>query len=352
MRCIFAVVTCLEAFFGRVIRLIGPLMVLVLLSLIGFNTHVYFTVLMPDVVLPSVGTFGAMVNLVIGLWILGNLVFNYLRCVFMSPGHPSADTPMPAEDPDDRYSRSDHIWRWCSRCNAPKPPRAHHCSVCRRCVLKMDHHCPWVRARTRRPHRDSLRGVRAGLARARLTHRVHMPPARARLAPAQTNNCIGHRNYRHFCLFIFYLLIGCVFVLVTASLPTFFSTGLGNYPLRLRYTINYMGMFLVEPGSAAFFQVLLALSAALALSFFVGFHSFLTATGQTTLEFFVNQVDRRDARRNGQQWVNPFDHGLAANCEEVLLAPLCSLRWLLPSARPPANNGMDWDMVNARVSAV
>lgn len=31
--------------------------------------------------------------------------------------------------------------RWCGKCNAPKPPRAHHCSACGVCVLKMDHHC-------------------------------------------------------------------------------------------------------------------------------------------------------------------------------------------------------------------
>ncbi len=27
--------------------------------------------------------------------------------------------------------------KWCKRCNAPKPERAHHCGTCGRCVLKM-----------------------------------------------------------------------------------------------------------------------------------------------------------------------------------------------------------------------
>jgi palmitoyltransferase len=35
--------------------------------------------------------------------------------------------------------------RWCSKCEVPKPPRAHHCRFCGRCVPKMDHHCPWTR---------------------------------------------------------------------------------------------------------------------------------------------------------------------------------------------------------------
>ncbi|KAG2001763.1 hypothetical protein GB937_009919 [Aspergillus fischeri] len=30
--------------------------------------------------------------------------------------------------------------RWCRRCEAFKPPRAHHCKTCQRCIPKMDHH--------------------------------------------------------------------------------------------------------------------------------------------------------------------------------------------------------------------
>jgi hypothetical protein len=33
--------------------------------------------------------------------------------------------------------------RYCDKCQAVKPDRSHHCSVCQDCVLKMDHHCPW-----------------------------------------------------------------------------------------------------------------------------------------------------------------------------------------------------------------
>ncbi|KAK9454420.1 DHHC palmitoyltransferase-domain-containing protein [Dipodascopsis uninucleata] len=33
---------------------------------------------------------------------------------------------------------------WCSRCRSVKPDRAHHSSELDRCVLKMDHYCPWV----------------------------------------------------------------------------------------------------------------------------------------------------------------------------------------------------------------
>ena len=34
------------------------------------------------------------------------------------------------------------VLRKCGKCNLLKPPRAHHCSVCGVCVMKMDHHCP------------------------------------------------------------------------------------------------------------------------------------------------------------------------------------------------------------------
>jgi len=59
--------------------------------------------------------------------------------------------------------------RMCRRCQAFKPPRAHHCSICKRCIIKMDHHCPWV------------------------------------------NNCVGIGNHKYFLLFIFYTSLSCFY---------------------------------------------------------------------------------------------------------------------------------------------
>lgn len=63
--------------------------------------------------------------------------------------------------------------RYCEKCHHVKPDRAHHCSVCGTCILKMDHHCPWV------------------------------------------NNCVCFGNYKFFILFLGYSLIYCIFIAAT-----------------------------------------------------------------------------------------------------------------------------------------
>lgn len=61
----------------------------------------------------------------------------------------------------------------CSTCLRWKVERAHHCRQCGKCVLRMDHHCPWL------------------------------------------SNCIGFKNYKFFCLTVIYGLQACITVFMT-----------------------------------------------------------------------------------------------------------------------------------------
>jgi len=54
-------------------------------------------------------------------------------------------------------------WTVCTRCETYRPPRAHHCRICQRCIRRMDHHCPWI------------------------------------------NNCVGERNQKYFLQFLVYV---------------------------------------------------------------------------------------------------------------------------------------------------
>ncbi|KAG0149103.1 hypothetical protein CROQUDRAFT_669388 [Cronartium quercuum f. sp. fusiforme G11] len=61
---------------------------------------------------------------------------------FSSPFQPSAVSGI-----DTLMCKSDGSKRFCRKCNLLKADRAHHCSSCKKCVLRMDHHCPWLGGR-------------------------------------------------------------------------------------------------------------------------------------------------------------------------------------------------------------
>lgn len=167
--------------------------------------------------------------------------------------------------------------RHCTRCERLKPPRTHHCSACNRCVLKMDHHCPWI------------------------------------------NNCVGFRNYRYFCLFMLFLWMGCGYVLAT-------------------YYWYFSVWFLMRHDNVMT-TVLIALSIFAAVGLLGGFHVYLVFTNQTTIEFHGNVSQRREMKKLGERFVNPYNLGCARNFVEVFGASR-QFRWLFPyMAQPPKGDG-------------
>jgi palmitoyltransferase len=71
----------------------------------------------------------------IGYWLLMNVVFNFVQGVRVSPGIPDNQKLLSGVT-------------ICKKCISPKPPRTHHCSICNRCYLKMDHHCRKFKIKT------------------------------------------------------------------------------------------------------------------------------------------------------------------------------------------------------------
>lgn len=70
---------------------------------------------------------------------------SHAKCMFTDPGTiPSSAVP-PAE-----VQRTISVHAMCSHCECYKPPGAHHCRICNRCISHMDHHCPWMNNCVRR----------------------------------------------------------------------------------------------------------------------------------------------------------------------------------------------------------
>ncbi|ETE62871.1 Palmitoyltransferase ZDHHC15 [Ophiophagus hannah] len=171
--------------------------------------------------------------------------------------------------------------RFCDRCQLIKPDRCHHCSVCAVCVLKMDHHCPWV------------------------------------------NNCIGFSNYKFFLLFLAYSLLYCTFIATTV----------------FKYFIKF---WTVEPTSGhsrfhVLFLLFVAVMFLVSLLFLFGYHCWLVSQNRSTLvpetafcfaaEAFSAPVFSSGPDKNG------FNLGFARNLQQVFGEE--KRLWLFPVKSSP-----------------
>ncbi|CAN7991425.1 unnamed protein product, partial [Ixodes hexagonus] len=116
------------------------------------------------ILLPVAHTYYGAINLVLFEVLAFLAVFSHIRTMVTDPGAVMRGTAT-KEAVEQLGLREGRLVYKCPKCSCLKPERAHHCSVCQRCIRKMDHHCPWV------------------------------------------NNCIGENNQKFFVLFTLYIAV-------------------------------------------------------------------------------------------------------------------------------------------------
>lgn len=121
----------------------------------------------------------------------------------------------------------------CNTCNIIKPFRSSHCADCNNCVLRFDHHCPWI------------------------------------------GNCVGLRNYKYFFSFMTCLNLFCFF-LVSVSI----------YRIVIFYSINSLDNTKepMEKVIGSLFVIIYCFFMMLFITGLLGYHIYLVMSNQTTKE--------------------------------------------------------------------
>lgn len=233
----------------------------------------------------------------------------YLCCVYRDPGRVPAGY---APDPESLLANGALVElkrkggsRFCKKCVKHKPPRAHHCRQCNRCVLRMDHHCVWV------------------------------------------NNCVGHRNYKSFFLFLFYVVVS-IWHATSLLASHAYLAGFASEPTWRDdsevYRKQHRGASAasaIPVGVAEVAALTLAVPLTLALTLLFAWHCYLVSRNKTTIEHYEGVRASSSSGAGGNvpplhategEARHPYSLGLRANLREILgprvlcwLAPGCSI---------------------------
>ncbi|XP_041371007.1 palmitoyltransferase ZDHHC16-like [Gigantopelta aegis] len=322
---------CFEPMFWCVdhfTKYLGPIMVTVVVILTTLVVGIFYVCLLPNIMYEG-NIVSTTFHMVFGHWLLMMVVFNYVMACFSSPGYPPEVVP-----------ESVSI---CKKCISPKPPRTHHCTICRKCILKMDHHCPWL------------------------------------------NNCVGLHNHRYFFMFCFYMWCGTIYISCIGfelfkqhfhgSKHILFPTVL--YPLKYIFTKpesiietkKLDSPDLTESGAdvtvvfsiplkdqwihnAIVFQFLLCTGVSVALGLLTLWHCRLISRAETSIEVHINNRERKRLKKKGLIFRNPYYFGIVENWKMFWgitnFRSFCR-RVLLPSTHISEGNGLRWKTATYRL---
>lgn len=254
--------------------------------------------------------FPFMATVVVFLILIG--LYTYFKVAYTDPGSPLNYEMLKvydmqavengAELPPEFLSRRsitikrDGRFRVCRTCHVWKPDRCHHCSRCDRCILKMDHHCPWF------------------------------------------PGCVGFNNQKYFIQFLLYGTIYSFSILAFTSAQLIYWFKSGQYEYEL---INFLLLSVW----------LLAVAVSISLGCFTGFSVYQVTKNRTTVEMHLLRRYREElevlaeaCNPIGSPKENAYDLGSSSeNWKDVMG---CSwFEWLfpIPTSRSMKNrNSLDY----------
>ncbi|XP_069610136.1 palmitoyltransferase ZDHHC16 isoform X1 [Ranitomeya imitator] len=240
-----------------------------------------------------------------GHWNLLLIVFHYYKAITTPPGYPpQAQKNIPSVSV-------------CRKCIAPKPARTHHCSICNKCILKMDHHCPWL------------------------------------------NNCVGHHNHRYFFSFCLFMTLGCIYCSISSRVMfreayAAIETMKHQEAERLQHAGNETYSQTPPPAfsfrervfhKCIIYLWVLCSSVAVALGALTLWHAMLITRGETSIERHINKKERKRLLDKGKIFHNPYSYGRFSNWR-LFFGVESQSQWitrvLLPSAHPAYGDGLTW----------
>uniref|UniRef100_A0A671YLI6 Palmitoyltransferase n=1 Tax=Sparus aurata TaxID=8175 RepID=A0A671YLI6_SPAAU len=283
-----------------VTRWFGTVFVCLVVILVSSIVLIAYIVLLP-LVLNTYSPAWIVWHICYGHWNLVMIAFHYYKATKTSPGYP------PTEKNDMPFVAV------CKKCIMPKPARTHHCGICNRCILKMDHHCPWL------------------------------------------NNCVGHFNQRYFFSFCLFMTLGCVYCVISGR----------NLFLDAYYALEVR--WLLPPGQTNYqtpappytfrdrmihksiiYMWVLTSTVGVALGALTIWHAVLISRGETSIERHINSKERQRLAKRGRVYKNPYHYGRLNNWKVFLGVEKRShwlTRVLLPSGHTPHGDGLTWDFL-------
>ncbi|XP_050421560.1 palmitoyltransferase ZDHHC16 isoform X2 [Adelges cooleyi] len=216
--------------------------------------------------------------LLVGNWLLINVVFHYYMGVTTLPGYPSSSTLI----------INDVIN--CKKCDSPRPPRTHHCSVCNKCILKMDHHCPWL------------------------------------------NNCVGFYNHRYFFLYMVYMTLGSLFLITFGADLVFTEVFYKEehpvgHPVKINTSLPTDEWILTSQDESdnerdyeaewrfccIVFITFIACTVFIALVILTIWHGLLISGGETSIEAHINKYETERMAVLNFEYINVYNYGAKMN---------------------------------------